>query len=163
MKDIKLNSRKGIIVILAIIVASGFITFTFTSRKYKNDIGAYDIYTLVNLEKKLDEIVFDYDNDRLDEKIWRAYKSELLTINEYARRSKPLKFMNWPLEEIRDLDLEEISDQEIEKIRSVQQEFRRITLVISDEAGENDIGLITYRFMTNGNNIEHLNELFDLN
>lgn len=139
------------------VVLSSIIIYKVNSN-YKNEIGGYDIYTLVMIEKRFDNFIEAYNNERLDVNCLKAFQDEFRILNEYIRRSPVLKFMNSPLQKISYYNLNDINEKEVEWMRDLQSEIRKITINLHEES-KGDIGKLTYNYFKKKSNIENLNNL----
>lgn len=124
------------------------------------DIGAYDIYTLVLLEKRIDNFVEMYSKGEMNKEIEENFKNEIVIISEYLRRSPMLKFMNVPVFKIRDYLVYGYNKKEIILMSNLQKELRRITLLLHEESNDN-IGAVTYNYFKSESNIKDLKRILD--
>lgn len=150
-----------IISILSIVFIIILVIFYNMNNRYKNDIGAYDIYTLVKLEKELEDFIQIYNSNELDIYSMKLFHEEMLILLEYLRRSPKLRFMNHPLMELIDYELEDIKQVDIDWMLEIQKEVRRITLDIHDRSKGDNIGLLTYEYFDNKDNIKNLIEILE--
>lgn len=156
-------NRKRIVsigVVIVLLVLMIYITL-LTNNHYKNEIGNHDIFTLVILEHEMDYFIEQYDSDELDDNSMELFQYKAMLLIEYLRRSPTLEFMYHPLEELIYYRTEGIDDKDIEWMRQVQQEVKKITLDLHEKSGNNNIGLLTYRYFDNEKNIKYLKELLD--
>jgi hypothetical protein len=128
------------------------------NSKYKEDIGAYDIYTLVILEKKIDNFVEIYHKGEVDKESEEVFRDDIILLSEYLRRSPVLKFMNAPVFKIRDYLVYGYSEKEIAWMGHLQKELRRITKLLHEESDDN-IGIVTYHYFQREYNIKVLQSI----
>lgn len=86
--------QAGVILIIGIMFS---LIMFYQNSKYKDDIGAYDIYTLVLLEESIDNFVELYNNGEINKESEENFRDEIVLLSEYLRRSSVLKFMNDPV------------------------------------------------------------------
>jgi hypothetical protein len=154
MKSFNIKAT-GMSVIICIIFTLNFFN---ESSKYKEDIGAYDIYTLVILEKKIDNFVEIYHKGEVDKESEEVFRDDIILLSEYLRRSPVLKFMNAPVFKIRDYLAYGYSEKEIAWMSHFQKELRRITRLLHEESDDN-IGRVTYHYFQREDNIKVLKSI----
>jgi len=155
----KLFNIKTISVISLICIIFSAIIF-YQNSKYKEGIGAYDIYTLVLLEKRIDNFVEIYNKGEMNKEIEENFKNEIVILSEYLRRSPMLKFMNVPVFKIMDYLVYGYNEKEIKLMSNLQNELQRITLLLH-EASNDNIGAVTYNYFKSESNIKDLKRILD--
>lgn len=119
----KRKNIKVISLFLVLIILTSVIVFRMNNN-YKNEIGGYDIYTLVMLENELDDFIELYNSEQIDVKSMDLYQDKIVVLNEYIRRSPVLRFMNIPLDKISDYNLDDINEKDIEWMRQIQKKLK---------------------------------------
>ena len=152
--NMKQFNAKYIGVILIIIILFSISLF-YHNGKYKEDIGAYDIYTLVLLEERIDNFVLKYNKGEINEQDEHEFKEDMMLISEYLRRSPILNFMNDPVIKIGDLIVYGYSEKDVICLSNLQKELKSIVILLHEDSNDN-IGVVTYDYFKNEDNIKNL-------
>ncbi|QUH21230.1 hypothetical protein [Alkaliphilus sp. B6464] len=155
----KLFSIKKLSVILLICIIFS-VTISYRNNIYREDIGVYDIYTLVLLEKRIDNFIEIYNKGEISKDVEEKFVNEIVILSEYLRRSPMLKFMNEPVYKINDFLVYGYGEKEVKSMINLQKELQRITSLLHEESNDN-IGVVTYNYFRSENNIKDLKRILD--
>ncbi len=112
--------NKKLIATIVILIFLISIHIIRSENKYKDEIGGYDIYTIVMLEHNIEILIVKLEEENRDLVLIREYQDRIRILSDYLRRSPALNFMTHSILEIASLDLEDIDQNELARLEELR-------------------------------------------
>ena len=153
----KVSLKKGIALLIILVMV--VVSITIGSRKYKDEVGGYDLYTLLSVQLEVESIVREFDDQALTDDTLIGHYDDLHTYARYAQLSPILGYLSADISYLDNYDLRDLEDGRIEDFRNVNESLSSVIDQIHNSDKEK-LGIIAYDYLVDDEVVEDLNDAF---